>query len=267
MTITFYGGGRSKEKILNMCEGLILHLKNKEGLDALIRRFRAFQKLKNTTIWEYENQNGRFIRHKHFRWIYDEKQIVLLQIMFIGKTGYGKSSLINSIIGNDLFEVDDIESCTKKLDTVFYQLGKSKTYYLALSDLPGVGEGKTVDRQYRNWYKQMVSHSGCVVYVLRADQRDYSIDELIFEEVFQTEAQRKKVVIALNFADKIEPLNRGVHISEAQMRSLDIKSKAVRRKFKVNTVIPCCAKTGEGIPELVKEIVSTLDAYAYNVDV
>lgn len=249
-----------------MSEDLTLYIKDKQSIDALIQRFQSFQSLKNATVWEYDIRDGDLYQHERFRWIYDRKQIVLLQTMFIGKTGYGKSSLINSIIGRGVFQIDEIKSCTKELDTALYNLGLDNKYYLALSDLPGVGESRKADVQYQNWYKKMIRHSSCIVYVLRADQRDFSIDEDIFAKLFYTEKLRENIVIALNFADKIEPISRNGRISEAQRRALENKIEIIRDKFNVYSVVPCSAKSGEGISHLVEEIMDNLDLCVYAED-
>ena len=145
-------------------------------------------------------------------------------------------------------------------------MGQDEKTYLAFSDLPGVGESRMADIQYRKWYRDMVLSSSCVVYVLRADQRDFSIDEDVFSELFYTEEQKENVVIALNFADKIEPISRSGKISEAQWRVLEDKIEIIREKFGVYSVIPCCAKTGEGITELISEIADILDLCVYDDD-
>lgn len=246
-----------------MSEDLTLHIKDKQSIDALIQRFRSFRSLKNATVWEYDANGDNLCQHERFRWIYNREQIVLLQAMFIGKTGYGKSSLINSIIGRDVFRIDEIKSCTKELDTALYYLGQDRKYYLSLSDLPGVGESQEADMQYQNWYKKMIHHSSCIVYVFRADQRDFSIDEDMFAKLFYMKELRKNIVIALNFADKIEPINRTGKISEAQRKALENKIKIIRNKFGVHSVVPCSAKTGEGISKLVEEIMDILNVYVH----
>ena len=249
-----------------MDDGLTLYVKSKSNISVLIQRFSAFSGLKNKAVWEYDIHGEDLSRHNRFRWDYSGRQIIMRQTMFIGKSGYGKSSLINSIIGADAFQIDEVKACTKELDTALFRMGQDEKTYLAFSDLPGVGESRMADIQYRKWYRDMVLSSSCVVYVLRADQRDFSIDEDVFSELFYTEEQKENVVIALNFADKIEPISRSGKISEAQWRVLEDKIEIIREKFGVYSVIPCCAKTGEGITELISEIADILDLCVYDDD-
>lgn len=248
-----------------MDEGLELAVRSEMGIDALIHRFPEVSGLREKAIWTYDIQDGDIHRHDRYTWEYKNQRVTLLQVMFIGKTGYGKSSLLNAIVGQTLFEIDEVQSCTKKLDTVLYRMGQTDNIdYLALSDLPGVGESIEADKQYRAWYRDMLCASSCVVYVLRADQRDFSIDEDVFEELFPDGEQRANLVIALNFADKIEPISRDGRISEAQWTALEDKVDMIQELFDVYTVIPCCAKTGEGISKLVSEIVDILDLNVYD---
>lgn len=249
-----------------MDTSLTLNIKNKSNLSTLIWRFPVFEELTNSTITEYEIEDNMCISHNLYKWEYQSKEIVLLQVMFIGKTGYGKSSLINAILGENIFQIDEVQSCTKELDTALYCMDQNERCFLALTDLPGMGESDSADIKYMEWYKNMLPTSCCVVYVIRADQRDFAIDEVIFDELFRHEKERDKVIVALNFADKIEPINRDGKISAAQRRALEDKTELVENIFDIWPVIPCCAKTGEGVPELVAEIVDHLEGFVYPND-
>jgi len=84
------------------------------------------------------------------------ESIKALKIIFIGQTGYGKSSLINKLIDKNIFETSDYESCTKTLQSaVFFLHHKMKhekvAYHLSFVDLPGIGENDKSDEQYLQW--------------------------------------------------------------------------------------------------------------------
>ncbi len=78
-------------------------------------------------------------------------------VVFIGKTGYGKSTTLNCLLGKDIFETDDIRSCTKESD---YALLITNNKGIVFCDLPGIGETRDADTKYRNEYYQFtkVSH-------------------------------------------------------------------------------------------------------------
>lgn len=263
---------------------LTMNLKHTSQIDSLIQRFPCFSGLKNKQLWEYDEDalKGFFDGYREdvpkdtrYRWdvpqmsFFDyQEQVSVLPAMFIGKTGYGKSSLLNYIIGKSVFPIDDIKVCTREIDAALFRLGANPLYYLALCDLPGVGENEQADKLYMDWYSEMIECSPSVIYVLRADQRDFSIDERAFERLFQSEDDLNKVIVALNCADKIEPINRGVGISEAQMEALEVKQEKIAEIFSVESyrIFPCCAHNGYGIEELVTEMMDDLELCTFDID-
>lgn len=167
-------------------------------------------------------------------WGYKDRSVLELHVTVMGKTGYGKSSTLNRIIGRDKFKTDDVRVCTKDLYDAVFRLDKEKGTFLSLCDLPGIGESNYADDHYYVWYRDMLEKSHCVLYVIRADQRDYSIDEMIFKHIFKEQIERDKVVLALNFADKIEPINRYfAELSSEQRVNLKAKVNEVSRIFQV----------------------------------
>ena len=142
-----------------------------------------------------------------------------------------------------------------------------KKEYLALFDFPGIGESEQADHKYMAWYADLVKDSPCIVYILRADQRDYSIDERAFEKLF-FEDTLDNVIIALNCADKIEPVNRSGIITEAQKEALEEKRYSIESILSVPSyrIFPCSAHTGYGIEELVGCIEDQLEFCVYDKD-
>ena len=176
-----------------MDDGLTLYVKSKSNISVLIQRFSAFSGLKNKAVWEYDIHGEDLSRHNRFRWDYSGRQIIMLQTMFIGKSGYGKSSLINSIIGADAFQIDEVKACTKELDTALFRMGQDEKTYLAFSDLPGVGESRMADIQYRNgiviwFFHQAVSFMSSVL------TREISRLMKMFSQSFFTQKNKRRML-------------------------------------------------------------------------
>lgn len=261
---------------------LKMNLRHAVSIDELIRLHHSFSELKGKSVWEYDTDTlqdyfsgARATAPKDdtYRWTVprtsffgDQDQATILPAMFIGKTGYGKSSLLNRIVGLDVFPIDDIRPCTKEIDAAVYRLRERPSHFLALCDLPGVGESERADRQYMEWYAGLLECSPCAVYVLRADQRDFSVDERVFQALFRSGEARDKVIIALGCADKIEPVSRGMKLSEAQLEALEKKADKVSELFSIPSyrIFPCCAHTGYGVSDLVNEISNDLEVCTFD---
>jgi predicted GTPase len=195
-------------------------------------------------------------------WDMNGKDAYCIQAMFIGKTGYGKSTSLNKICGRELFQTDDISSCTKEIFSSEYKIHNKKNYFLSFCDLPGLGESIEADKQYIQWYAKMLLKSYCLVYVLRADQRDYAVDEEKIKTLLADPLQRKKIIIAINFADMVEPHNKtsSPNPSKEQLHNLNEKKIAIKKLFKVpeKNIVCYSAKTGYNIEILKQKIANTL---------
>ncbi len=162
------------------------------------------------------------------------ESIKALKIIFIGQTGYGKSSLINKLIKKDVFETSDYESCTKILQSADFFLHhkmkhKNLAYNLSFVDLPGIGENDKSDEQYLQWYKDYIEEATVIIYLFRADKRDHSQDEFFFNHVFNKN-KGKQLICVISQADKIEPINRTESLSKIQKKNLKRKKDEIRQK-------------------------------------
>lgn len=241
-----------------MSSGLTTYRQLEDSIDYLIKRYPELSAFKGkrislsyisgierNTTWSYR-ENGA---HK--------KNIENLQTMFIGQTGYGKSTLLNSIIGKDVFKTDDIMSCTKELQNALFWLDTEKKTYLSLNDLPGIGESDIADSGYMEWYKGMLKMSSCIVYVLNADKRSHTPDFRAFKELFEGNGMKNRVVIALTCADKVGN-NRGDGITTEQLKILSHKVDEIKKLFGDLPIIPCSGKTGWNVDKLIGAMVGML---------
>lgn len=146
-------------------------------------------------------------------------------VIFIGKTGYGKSTTLNKITNTNIFETNDNLSCTKQLYCIEYKLPNKPNHYFALGDLPGICESLEEDKKYIQWYKEFIDKTHIVVYLFRADQRDFAWDEGLFKKLFDTPEKRKKLIYGINFIDKIEPINRNYPFKPSKKQEENIEKK------------------------------------------
>lgn len=173
--------------------------------------------------WHYTNTH---------RLGYEKRKAI--NIIFIGQTGYGKSSLINKLVRKNIFETSDYESCTKILQSADYFLGDSQkneklSTVLSFVDLPGIGENDKADENYLQWYQDYIKKAAVIVYLFRADKRDHTQDEFFFNNIFDNRMS-ERLICVVSQADKIEPLSRSTELSSEQKHNLEIKKSEIRNK-------------------------------------
>jgi len=181
-----------------------------------------------------------------------------IQTMFIGKTGYGKSTTVNKFFGSSIMQTSDIESCTRSAQSFEFKI--SDEHYFSFGDLPGIGENQQRDEEYLSLYSKLINKTDVVIYVLRADMRDFSIDEEVCNKLF-SQYEKKNVIFAVNFCDKVEPINRSLPFKPTpdQQVNIDKKVSLVKEIFNsVNAVIPYSAETGWNIRLLGEEIINVI---------
>lgn len=222
-----------------------------------------FHFLENTSPFESVFKNWHY-KYEHALGYKNSKK---LNIIFIGQTGYGKSSLINRLIDREIFETSDYESCTKILQSANYFLNHSKkdealSYVLSFVDLPGIGENDKEDEKYLQWYKNYINEAAVIVYLFRADKRDHTQDEFFFNNIFD-ENLKRNLICVISQADKIEPLNRGYELSDKQKENLQLKEKEIKNKpflrFESLPVIHISSHLNVNINKLKDEVIGVIN--------
>ena len=226
---------------------IIKYYHHRGHIDEISSRYQAFAKLKHAKITsshlQWRNKRDGTLSHH-------------TQAAFFGKSGYGKSSTVNAFFGNSILKTSDVAACTRECQSLDFEL--SPKCYLSLADFPGIGENEYRDKEYLKMYNNFLSSSTVVIYVIRADTRDYTIDESAYQKVFPTYTDKKKVIFALNCCDKIEPINRSYSSapSTEQLRNIDKKINSVSTIFNPhNNIIPYSAETGWNMNNLANEMV------------
>jgi predicted GTPase len=207
-------------------------------------------------------KNIHYPGYDRIRWKLDGVDVSCVQVMFIGKTGYGKSTTLNKICGGRFFETNDIDSCTKQLFSSEYKIDHSGSHRLSFCDLPGIGESLDTDKEYIRLYSKMFDRSACVVYIMRADQRDFSDDKKLIESFLKIIRRNiRKLIVGINYSDKVEPVTRGnfSEPSQEQKENLKRKMESVSGIFDIENEKIVCYSASEGYNlNLLLEKISTL---------
>ena len=173
-------------------------------------------------------------------------------VLFFGKSGYGKSTLLNNIFQKKVFKTDDVEPCTYQVESAEVILNKN--YSVSFCDFPGIGETANQDKRYRDMYKYFMFKAHCIVYTFRADMRDFVNDEKLFSTF--SDSDRSKLVGVVNFVDKIEPITRKNSLSARQKENLSQKITQIIYMFSIQRkeVIPVCGRTSKNTYRMVRAI-------------
>lgn len=181
-----------------------------------------------------------------------------LQVAVLGKSGYGKSSLVNALVGGDFLRTSDVAACTRTAQCVDYRIRTGN--HLSFADLPGLGESAARDEEYLPLYGRMLAKTDLTLYVLRADSRDLTIDERAFARLFPSASQRARMILVLIACDKAAPLQRSGGLpSAAQLRTIEARLSELRRLFPdVADIVPISARSGWNLDHLAEVLVGQL---------
>jgi small GTP-binding protein len=185
------------------------------------------------------------------------------KIGVLGKTGAGKSSLCNALFGQEICPVSDVAACTRATQDVLLEIGRNQG--ITLVDVPGVGESGERDKEYEALYRELLPQLDAVLWVLKADDRAYSVDIDFYKALVKPYLEAGiPFIVVLNQADKIEPF-REWQVEERrpgpkQALNLDAKVAAVAASFglKQSLIIPVSAEEKYGLSRLVDELIFSL---------
>lgn len=185
-----------------------------------------------------------------------------LQILFVGKTGQGKSSTLNALLETKVFATSEVEACTRRMESIEFSLPDCDSkHFLSFADLPGIGESLDRDEEYMDLYRHALNGAHVVVYLVRSDQRDHAADEKAFAELFGRKPP-PNLLLAINSIDKIAPLNRSepFRLSPQQRVNLRARREQLHRIFRVpaKRIVPISATEDVGLDLLARRIVRRL---------
>ena len=186
-------------------------------------------------------------------------------IGLMGKTGAGKSSLINALFQSSLSPINDVSGCTRQAQRYSMTMNN---HTLTFMDLPGVGECLERDKEYHALYHKLLPELDFIIWVLKADDRAWSSDEQCYR--FLTEQcgyQPGRFLFVLNQADKIEPCRQWdeqrQQPSSTQTANLLLKQQAVITAFKPHhPVMMISAVENYQLTEFAEQLIQVLPAKA-----
>lgn len=190
-------------------------------------------------------------------------------VCFLGRTGNGKSSLINEIWDTN-FLTDPLLSCTKQMQIVT-KMDDVVPGYEAVSiyDTPGIGEFSSSSR-YEKYYEHAVTSADCIVLVTTLDRTDAPAQRLLLRmKEFVNANKNVKFIIALNHIDSrivadkdntYEPWDIENNAPSAKcMENIETRIKLIHErydnKFLPFEVVPVCALRKYGIEALKNAII------------
>lgn len=185
-------------------------------------------------------------------------------ICFLGRTGNGKSSLINELFGTKL-NTDPLVSCTKELHAVTIVTDEVVNHdSITIYDTPGIGEYSSIVK-YQRYYEYAVNKSDCIVLVTTFDRTDAAAQRLLMQmKPFVNQEKDVRFVIALNHIDsRIVSDKEATYIpwdeelNEPSKKCLDfieqrkeIINQRFVGKFLDFEIVPVCALRHYGIENL-----------------
>jgi small GTP-binding protein len=141
-------------------------------------------------------------------WDEIEEKCGRLKILMGGKTGVGKSSIINSLVESEISKVsDDGRPCTKKNEEIIWSTDVGE---MAIIDVPGFGEAnspKIDSLDYQENIRCLATDAHLMLMVLKCDDKALELEEK-FLTIWQSDPSLKKIplIIVVNQIDKAKPV-------------------------------------------------------------
>ena len=132
-----------------------------------------------------------------------------MKVIFMGKSGVGKTSLINKIFGLE-WKTDPVVECTKTLHGAWIindkkQFGETNEHILVV-DTPGISASEENDIYYKQAYEIAAQDTNCIVWVVQGNTRADLQDQEMIEEFIMPLMKKKpkiKFVVCINRVDLI----------------------------------------------------------------
>ena len=157
-------------------------------------------------------------------------------IAIVGRPNVGKSTLLNSIVGEKVAIVSKKPQTTRNRITGIYTNGESQFVFL---DTPGMHKPRTKLGDFMvKTTSQTLGGVGCAILVVEAREAVGDIEAQIIQRL---KSDGMRAILVINKVDTVRKENIAKTI------------QAYADAFSFDSVIPICAKSGKGVDIVLKE--------------
>ena len=157
-------------------------------------------------------------------------------IALVGRPNVGKSTLLNSIIGEKVAIVSKKPQTTRNRITGIYTVGTDQYVFL---DTPGMHKPRTKLGDYM--VKTTSETLGGVDFAILVVEAREEVGDIEAQIIKRFEQDKMRAILVINKVDTVRPQNIARTIA------------AYDAAFKFDAVIPLSAKNGKGVDTLLKE--------------
>lgn len=125
-----------------------------------------------------------------------------LTIGVMGKSGAGKSSLINTLCQSNLCKSGAASGCTRAVQLIPTKIAEMNA---CLIDFPGIAENGEWDKSYVDLYHSYLDQLDVILWVIKIDDRAVLEDENFFNTYLSNTEIKDKCIFILSQADKAAP--------------------------------------------------------------
>lgn len=135
--------------------------------------------------------------------VYQREMNKPFTIGVMGKSGAGKSSLINSLCQGDVCKTGGVGGCTREIQKIEATMGNMQVRFY---DFPGIAENEHWNKSYIEKYNFYLKDLDIIFWTIKVDDRALFEDEKFYNEfIYSNYKVRDKVVFILSQSDKAEP--------------------------------------------------------------
>lgn len=165
----------------------------------------------------------------------------------MGKSGAGKSSLINALFHQLICKTGAVGGCTREVKFIDGKLGKMN---IRLVDFPGIAENQKWNQEYVKLYERYIERVDYLFWVIKVDDRAILEDEIFYNQNLEWK-YKQKVIFVLSQADKAEPKREWDYTkfmpSDKQLDHINLNRYRIYSAFLSNDIVAVANDYDRGI--------------------